>query len=402
MNWTEHFLTAVDSIRSNAWRSFLTTLGVIIGVTSVVLLVSLGEGARTYFGDLFAGMGTNLLLVFPGKQDTKGMGHPPAASTVRKLTVDDVHALERRGTTFAKVNAVVMGAGTLKYLNRSRDAAVVGTNETLLDVHQMKLNAGDFISPDDVDAKRRVAVIGRTIQKELFGDDAPIGKMMKVADTKFRVVGIMEPKGQTLGIDFDDIAFIPVTVAMDIFNLEGLTRISIKAHNKGDIAPAVAEVTQILTRRHNNTEDFTVVSQADMLSTFNKIASTMELVILGIASISLLVGGIGIMNIMLVSVKERTRDIGLRMAVGARRRDIQMQFLIESITISLLGGVVGLTIGVLAILTFNALVPDMKVHFTPWIFLVAFGFSVAVGVFFGVFPARKASMLDPIESLRYE
>jgi len=402
MNWAEHFLTAVDSIRSNAWRSFLTTLGVIIGVTSVVLLVSLGEGARTYLGDLFAGMGTNLLLVFPGKQDTKGMGHPPMAGTVRKLTVDDARALERRGTTFNKVNAIVMGMGTQKYLNRSRDAMVVGTNETLPEVHQMRTGSGMFIAADDVEAKRRVAVIGRTIQKELFGDEPPLGKMMKIADTKFRVIGIMETKGQSLGVDFDDISFIPVTVAMDIFNLEGLTRLSVKANSKADIEPAIAEVREILTRRHNNNEDFTIVSQADMLATFNKIAATMELVILGIASISLLVGGIGIMNIMLVSVKERTREIGLRMAVGARRRDIQTQFLIESVTISLLGGLVGLALGVVAILVFNALAPDMKVHFTPWVFVVAFGFSVAVGVFFGVFPARKASMLDPIESLRYE
>jgi putative ABC transport system permease protein len=240
------------------------------------------------------------------------------------------------------------------------------------------------------------------VQSELFGDEAPIGKSMRVADTRFRVVGIMEAKGQSLGIDFDDLVFVPVTVAMDLFNQEGLTRISIKANSKSDIDPAISEAREILMRRHGNNEDFTIVSQADMLITFNKIASTMELVIIGIASISLLVGGIGIMNIMLVSVKERTREIGLRMAVGARRRDILMQFLVESVTISLLGGVVGLALGMFTKFVFNLLVPEMKIHFTPWVLLVSFGFSVAVGVFFGVFPARKASKLDPIESLRYE
>jgi putative ABC transport system permease protein len=401
MNLLEHFLSAVDSIRQNAWRAFLTTLGVIIGVSSVVILVSLGEGARSYFGDLFAGMGTNLLLVFPGKHDTKGIGRQNV-STVHRLTMDDLSALEHRGTTFSRVDAFVAGSGSLKYLNRSRDTMVLGVTQALPEVHQMKVAVGNFISADDVEARHHVAVIGRTVQGELFGDEAPIGKSMRVADTRFRVVGIMEGKGQSLGIDFDDLVFIPVTVAMDLFNQEGLTRISIKANSKSDIDPAISEAREILMRRHGNNEDFTIVSQADMLITFNKIASTMELVIIGIASISLLVGGIGIMNIMLVSVKERTREIGLRMAVGARRRDILMQFLVESVTISLLGGVVGLALGMFTMFVFNLLVPEMRIHFTPWVLLVSFGFSVAVGVFFGVFPARKASKLDPIESLRYE
>ncbi|MCC6747031.1 MAG: ABC transporter permease [Deltaproteobacteria bacterium] len=401
MSWFAHFLTALDSIRSNVWRSFLTTLGVVIGVTSVVLLVSLGEGARSYFADLFAEMGTNLLLVFPGKEDTKGVARP-MFTTVHKLTVDDARAIFRRGTAVAQVNAALMGAGTVKYLNRSRNTKVVGTDEALPDVHLMKVALGGFVAPEDVDAKRRVAVLGQVVQQELFGDENPVGKTIKITGTKFRVIGVMASKGQSLGIDLDDLVFIPVTAATELFNQESLTRISVKALSNTQVEAAMEEVRQILIRRHNNNEDFTIVSQADMLSTFDKVARTMELVILGIASISLVVGGIGIMNIMLVSVRERTREIGLRMAVGARRKDVERQFLVESVTVSLVGGVVGLALGLAVIALFNAFGPGLTVRFTPWVIVVAFGFSFVVGVASGFYPAKKASLLDPIEALRYE
>jgi len=346
-------------------------------------------------------MGTNLLFVFPGRKDTKGTG-PLIISTIRKLSLDDLNLLKHRCTTSLGVNAVISGGGTAKYMNRERDLMIIGTNETYSEVHQFPVASGEFISEEDVTARRKVVSIGKNVQSELFNNESPLGKVMSVAGAKFRVVGVMSPKGQSLGFDLDDMVYIPVTVAMDLFNQEGLTRISIKASSPSNIGPATEEVRELLKKNHGNNEDFTIISQADMLSTFDKIANTMQLVIMGIASISLLVGGIGIMNIMLVTVKEKTREIGIRIAVGAERIDIMIQFLIESITISLLGGLVGLVLGVISIIIFNVSVDEFRVQFTAWIFFLSFGFSVAVGVLFGVFPARRAAMMNPIDALRYE
>jgi putative ABC transport system permease protein len=400
LNLTEQMRVSVDSIRANKMRSFLTTLGVIIGVTSVILLVSIGEGMRSYLADIFAGMGSNLLFVFPGKSDTRGHGR--SLSSVRKITLEDARALEQRSLNIVGISPLVVGGGTVERGSVSRDVLVMGTDEEFPAVHNQGVSTGFFISNQDVTNKHRVVVIGKTVATELFGDRSPLGQPIKISESRYRVVGIMEPKGQSLGFDFDDMVYVPVTCALDLFNQEGLTRLSIKAANKSNLKPAIMDIKRLLTHRHNNKEDFTIVSQADLLDTFNQIAETMTFVLLGIASISLLVGGIGIMNIMLVSVRERTREIGVRKAVGARKRDILMQFLVESVTVSLLGGAIGLGLGALIAAGVSWAVPEIPTKITLWIILVAFGFSVAVGVFFGVAPARKAAQLDPIESLRYE
>lgn len=402
MNLFELFKTALQSSLLNKWRTFLTTLGIVIGVYSVVILVSLGEGARLYFADLFSGMGSNLLIVLPGKKDTKGGAPHPMINTVRKLSLSDMEFLKKRGRTFEAVNGLIMGGGNVKYSNRQRDLMIIGTNETFSYIHNMPIESGSFISPEDILSRKKVVVIGHTVLKEIFQNENPLGKQMSVAGGRFTVIGVMQSKGQSLGIDLDDMVYIPLTVAMDMFNQEGLTRITVKSNSASNVDATIDEITDLMKKAHSGNEDFTIISQKDMLSTFDKIAATMQLVILGIASISLLVGGIGIMNIMLVTVKEKTREIGIRIAVGARRIDILIQFLIESVTISLIGGVVGLLLGVITILIFNSLVPDFKVQFTPWIFMLSFGFSVGVGIIFGVFPARRAANMNPIDALRYE
>ncbi|MCX7959082.1 MAG: ABC transporter permease [Deltaproteobacteria bacterium] len=402
MELLEFFKTAVQSALLNKWRTFLTTLGIVIGVYSVVILVSLGEGAKLYFADLFSGMGSNLLIVLPGKKDTKGGAPHPMVNTVRKLSLSDMEFLKKRGRTFETVNGLIMGGGNTKYANRQRDLMIIGTNETFSYIHNMPVESGAFISAEDVASKKKVAVIGHTVLKELFHNENPLGKQMTVAGGRFTVIGIMQSKGQSLGIDMDDIVYIPLTVAMDVFNQEGLTRITVKANSASNIDASIEEVSDLMKKAHSGNEDFTIISQKDMLSTFEKIAATMQLVVLGIASISLLVGGIGIMNIMLVTVKEKTREIGIRIAVGARRIDILIQFLIESVTISLLGGILGLLLGLLTIIIFNSVVPDFQVKITPWIFMLSFGFSVGVGIIFGVFPAKRAADMNPIDALRYE
>ncbi|HSA23308.1 MAG TPA: ABC transporter permease [Myxococcota bacterium] len=400
MEWLELTRASADSIRANKLRSGLTTLGVVIGVASVILLVSIGEGMRNYLADIFAGMGSNILFVSSGKRDTRGAGK--GLSTVRKITLEDAQALRQRSLNVVAVAPIVMGGGTVEHGSLSRESLVMGVDENMPLVRTLPLGSGRFISAEDEDGKRRVAVIGRKVARELFGERSVLGLPIKIADARFRIIGIMAPKGQSLGYDFDEMVYIPVSCALDLFNLEGLTSVWIKAGNQTNLQPAIDDVRRILKNRHNNREDFTVVSQADLLETVNQITATMTLVLLGIASISLLVGGIGIMNIMLVSVRERTREIGVRKALGARRRDILLQFLIESVMVSLMGGLVGLALGSLIALGVHAAVPDIPVKITPWSLFVAFGFSMAVGVFFGVAPAQKAAALDPIESLRYE
>ncbi|MBL8634635.1 MAG: ABC transporter permease [Myxococcales bacterium] len=401
MPFLELLLTALDTLRANKVRAVLTTLGVIIGVLSVILLVSLGEGARSYLGDTFAGLGSNLLQIQPGRRETKGFGGP-ALGTVYKITREDEQILARRATSVDGVSGVVTGGGTVRYLNRRRDTLILGVSSRFTEIRQMQVDQGRFLSDEDIDARRRFVVLGRTVLLELFGDENPLGKVIKVADGEFRVVGLMEHKGQTLGFDLDDIVFIPVTTAMDLFAVEGLSHVLARARDKVSVDPAIEEITDLLRRRHNDQLDFTVISQDDMLSTVNGIMNTFSMVLIAIASISLVVGGIGIANIMLVSVRERTREIGVRRAVGAKKRHVLLQFLLESIVISLLGGIIGLLLGALIITTGRLLLPGLPVRLSFDIVLIAVGFSGLVGILSGVVPAQRAASLDPVEALRYE
>jgi putative ABC transport system permease protein len=399
----ELLFTAIDTIRANKVRAFLTTLGVIIGVLSVILLVALGEGAKQYLSDTFAGLGSNLLQILPGKKETAGgMGGGFPAATTHKLTREDELAIGRRAYSIDAIGGVVLAGGQVRYLNRRRDTFAVGVSARFAEIHNMRTEIGRFVSDEDVEAHRRYVVLGRTILDELYGTENPLGKPLRIADAEFRVIGVMEHKGQSLGFDFDDVVIIPETTSLDLFGLEGYTKFEARARDKASTEAAIADITEILRSRHNNTIDFTVISQDDLLATVNGIMATMTVVLLAIASIGLVVGGIGIANIMLVSVRERTREIGVRRAVGAKRRDILMQFLVEAVVISLLGGLIGLALGAGIISATKLAMPELPVRLSGWIVAVAVGFSAAVGVIAGVEPARRASRLDPVEALRWE
>lgn len=402
MNFGETFRVAFEAILSNKVRSGLTMLGVIIGVLAVILLVSIGEGARVYIERELTGLGTNLLVITPGKTSTSGGFHPPSAGTVRKLTYDDALAIKRRAWLVSDAVPIVFGTGRIKYQNRGRDTSIIGTSSEFERVRNLFVEVGSFVTQADVDAHARVVVIGRTVKDELFGAENPLGKPVMLSDARYRVVGVMRKKGVSLGWNIDDVVFIPVTSGQELFDTDGLFEILASTPRAEDSERAIAQIKEILIKRHAHKEDFTILTQAAMLETMNTILGVLTAVLGGIAGISLVVGGIGIMNIMLVSVRERTREIGIRKAVGARNKDIMAQFLVEAMTLSAAGGVIGIALGVGIALLIPVFVTVLPTSVSLWSIVLAFSFSVAVGVFFGVYPARKAALQDPIQALRYE
>ncbi|MBI4840423.1 MAG: ABC transporter permease [candidate division NC10 bacterium] len=402
MDFREAVALALEMLSANRLRTALTMLGVVIGVAAIILLVSLGEGATAFITRELTGLGTNLLIITPGKTETSGGFHPPTAGTVRKLTYEDAMALRRRAALLADVVPVVLGTGKVRYQGASRDTTVIGITPEFQRVRNLYVEIGQFVSQEDVDGRRRVVVLGRTVKRELFGEENPLGKFVTLADSRYRVIGIMERKGVSLGFDIDDLVFIPVKSAQDLFDTDRLFEILVSVGSPDDIDRAIQQVKEVLSRRHGNHEDFTVISQGAMLAAFTTILKILTAVLGGIAGISLVVGGIGSRNIMLVSGRERTREIGIRKAVGARRRDILGQFLLEAVVLSTLGGTLGILLGVGGAKGLSFFFTYLPTRVSLWSVLTAFGFSALVGVFFGVYPARRAALLDPIQALRYE
>jgi putative ABC transport system permease protein len=327
---------------------------------------------------------------------------PIMGESVHKLTFEDAETIRRRARGVKYVAPLVFGMGYVKYLNRRRDTNILGVTNSFQHARNLHVAVGEFVSDEDVRAKRRVVVLGTRVKDELFGNTNPLGKFVSVGGTKFRVIGVMEQKGMTLGFDVDDLVFIPVRSAQDLFNTDALIEIIVSIQHADATKAAEKSIEELIAKRHNNQVDFTVTDQAAMLATFTTILDALTYVLGGIAGISLLVGGIGIMNIMLVSVRERVREVGIRKAVGAKRRDILAQFLIESIALSAVGGVIGILIAVLGTTISRKMFPTLPTHASLWSIALAFGFSALVGVFFGVYPARKASLADPVDALRYE
>jgi putative ABC transport system permease protein len=386
----------------NKVRAALTMLGVIIGVSAVILLVSFGEGARLYIKRELGELGSNILVVVPGKTAKEGGMHM-GTSAVRKLTMDDALLIERRSRNVEEAVPVIVGTSWIRHKEKSRDTYIVGVSEPYFGVRNLHMAAGRSISESDVDAARRVCVMGKTVKEEVMGRNInPLGQFVTIGNVKYRVIGEMAPKGVALGFDIDDVVFIPVTAAKELFDTDWLFNITVKVSGEENLRDAKAEIRKLLIKRHAGEEDFTILSQDEMIAVMGRILNIMTAVLAGIAAISLIVGGIGIMNIMLVSVSERTREIGIRKAIGAKNRDILVQFLLESVLLSLIGGVCGVLAGGLLSVSIPYFITFLPAHLTWWSVALAFLFAVGVGVFFGVYPARKAARYDPIVALRYE
>ena len=395
---------AGESIRKNKMRTLLTMLGIVIGVGAVIIMVAVGQGAQRGIANQINALGTNLLVITAGASNTSGVSQ--GAQAFNRLTIDDAEKLKREGTLFAGVTPVVMTRVQVLAGGTNWRTMINGVSTDFPTVRDWQTSSGDFFTDNDLRGMRKVAVIGQTVADNLFPGVDPVGSQIQIRNEPFDIVGVLAKKGQNaVGQDQDDIVIIPYTTAQT--RLSGNTRIwqiLVSATSQQDIVGAQQEATAIMRESHkigDGDDDFTVRNQTEIANAAQGTTKIMTWLLASIASVSLIVGGIGIMNIMLVSVTERTREIGIRMAIGARGSDVLTQFLVESIVMSVLGGAVGLVVGVGG--------ASLVARFTGWstevpvqAVALAIGFSAAVGVFFGYYPARKAAALDPIQALRYE
>jgi putative ABC transport system permease protein len=406
LSWTARI--ALRALRVNKMRSALTMLGIIIGVGAVIAMLAVGNGASRQIEEQISTMGSNLLMVVPGSQTSGGLrmgfGSQPT------LTLDDAQAIPRECSAVQEVAPVLNGAAQVVYGNLNWSTGIFGTGQGITTVRDWPLASGRGISDEDVRSATKVAVVGQTVVDNLFGGIDPIDQVIRIKKIPFRVVGVMSEKGQNaMGQDQDDIVFVPITTAQKkLFGtaFPGMVRqIMVKAVSAEQLGSAEAQITELLRQRHRTggrkDDDFSVRNLTQMMQAAEDSTRVMKYLLGAIASVSLLVGGIGIMNIMLVSVTERTREIGIRMAIGAKTWDIRFQFIMEAIILSLIGGIIGLLAG-FASSEIISLAAGWPTDVSLAAAVIAFIFSGLVGIFFGFYPAYKASLLNPIDALRYE
>lgn len=397
MNFRDLIWWVTQSLRGHPLRAVLTALGMLVGTASVILLTSIGEGLRVYILSQFTQFGTHLLAVVPGRTETLGI--PGVATTVRRLTREDAQALLRIPGVEAMV-PLVFGSAPVEWKGRSRSVFVFGVSRDLPVVWQMDVQQGVFL-PTDPWQDAPLAVLGPKLKQELFGSENALGAYVHIGGRRFQVIGVMAPKGQMLGFDMDDLAYIPVSAALALFHREGLMEVDVRFSPFLSPEGVAREVRRLLRNRHGE-EDFTIITQSDMLSTLDRILRVMNLAVAAIAGISLVVGAIGILTVLWISVQERTREIGLELALGATPAQIRVLFLAEATFLAGLGGIAGVGLGLGLAGMLYLLVPGLPVRIPTFYTLLALGTCIGVGLLSGVLPAQRAARLDPLEALRAE
>jgi putative ABC transport system permease protein len=397
-------ITAFRGLSANKLRSFLTMLGVIIGVGAVIIAVAIGQGSREAVAESIQRLGTNVLTAFPGQQRRGGVSF--GFGSINTMKLDDADAILRGCPSVARVSPQVNRISQVKYKNKNTSVTINGTGEHYPFISNHPIQEGRYFTQADVKSYKRVAVLGSTTAKDLFDYQSPVGKTIRIAGQSFLVIGLLREKGGQGFRNPDDAVYVPVTTAMRrLFGMENIQSITCQARSDALMEKAMEEIDTVLRRQHKiptgGTADFIIFNQADLAAAQNEQQDTFSALITYLAIVSLLVGGIGIMNIMLVSVTERTREIGIRKAVGAKRRNILAQFLLEALFLSLVGGLLGVGFGIWGSYLVGE-INQWKIVLAPETVLLAFSFSAIVGIFFGFYPAHKASKLNPIEALRYE
>ncbi|OQX30199.1 MAG: peptide ABC transporter permease [Candidatus Sedimenticola endophacoides] len=398
MHITDTFGFAIRALRGARARSALMLLAMAIGIASVVLLTALGEGARRYVGNEFSNLGTHLLVVLPGRTETTGGPPPLIGGTPKPLTLDDALALTR-STTVRYVAPLIVGSAPVSHRQLEREATILGATAELLPVRNLELARGKFLPPGDPERGAAVAVIGSALKQNLFGNAPALGRWIRIHDRRFRVIGILKPMGESLGMDLGELAIIPLSRSQSLFDTESLFRILVQATTREHVARTERAVSEILKTRHGGEEDITVITQNALLGTFDEIFRTLTLAVGGIAAISLAVAGILIMNVMLVAVSQRTAEIGLLKALGAPGGEILRLFLVEAGLLSVTGALLGMATAYGGVWAMGHLFPDFPIGVPPWALAAALLVALLTGLLFGVLPARRAARLDPVRAL---
>ncbi|MGC8917569.1 MAG: ABC transporter permease [Thermoanaerobaculum sp.] len=395
MTAADGLVFAWGALRGHRLRTGLTVAGVAVGIGAVLALTALGEGARRYVVQEFAALGSNLLIVLPGRVETTGAA--PFGGVVKDLTLEDFQAVQRLAGVKAAA-PLASGSETVRYGDLSRAVPVLGTTADFAPIRRLVVAQGSFLPDRDPHAGGFEIVLGFTVARELFGSESPLGKNVRVGPYRFRVVGVLGPRGRGLGFDFDELVFVPVRTAMRIFNRTSLFRILVECHHNRDMEPVRGRVEELLFARHR-AQDVTVISQDALLSAFSSILQALTWTLSGIAAVSLLVAGIGIMNVMLIAVTERRREIGLLKAVGVTNGQVAAVFLAEALVLSGLGGFAGLALGTGSVKAFVRFYPTFPATPPLWAFAAALAVALGVGTVFGLWPALRAARLDPVLAL---
>jgi putative ABC transport system permease protein len=391
---------ALRAVSAQRLRSFLTLLGIAVGIASVILLTSIGEGIHRFVLAEFTQFGTNIASISPGKVKTSGPAPTGIPSSVRPLTLEDARALAHLPQVTG-MTAMVWGNTEVSANGRLRRTTVNGVGADMPKVYSIKVRSGQFLPDEALESARAFVVLGSKLKSELFGSANPLGARVRVGNLQFRVIGVLEAKGQFLGVDLDDAAYIPTARALELYNRDGMMKIDLAYQEGVPAAHVVAAIKSRLVARHGR-EDFTITTQEDMLRTLSNILDILTMAVGALGGISLVVGGVGIVTIMTIAVSERTGEIGLMVALGASRRTILGLFLGEAVALSALGGVIGLTLGIGLAQLIRLAVPALPVHTPLTYVLLAEGIAVLIGLLAGVLPARRAAQLDPVQALRSE